>query len=104
MLNHDVTVSKKTMVLMAIYSMKEASREEIIHYISVASGQELTNGTVYPALARLAHQGLVASRWVWPKVKRHSEPRVLYYSLTYNGKKACRENARVMKNLLMTLK
>ncbi len=55
----------------------------LIKSISGDSDIELTEGTIYPILARLSKEQLVKSEWVESK---QGPPRK-YYSLTPNGKK-----------------
>jgi DNA-binding PadR family transcriptional regulator len=45
---------------------------------------DLPEGTVYPALRRLEHEGLVAGRWS----DVANGPRRRYYALTFNGQRA----------------
>ena len=48
----------------------------------------LPSGTVYPALARLEHEGLVESRWEDQKVaQREKRPPRRYYEVTTAGDK-----------------
>ncbi len=56
----------------------------LINSISGDSNIELTEGTIYPILARLSKEKLVFSEWVESK---QGPPRK-YYSLTPNGEKA----------------
>ncbi len=56
----------------------------LIKSISGDSDIELTEGTIYPILARLSKEQLVKSEWVESK---QGPPRK-YYSLTPNGEKA----------------
>ena len=56
----------------------------LIKFISGDSDIELTEGTIYPILARLSKEQLVKSEWVESK---QGPPRK-YYSLTPNGEKA----------------
>jgi len=56
----------------------------LIKSISENSNIELTEGTIYPILARLSKEQLVKSEWVESK---QGPPRK-YYSLTFNGEKA----------------
>jgi PadR family transcriptional regulator PadR len=56
----------------------------LIKHLTGGNGVELTEGTIYPILSRLAREGLVSAEWV---ESRHGPPRK-YYALTPNGKKA----------------
>jgi len=56
----------------------------LIKHLTGGNGVELTEGTIYPILNRLAREGLVGAEWV---ESRQGPPRK-YYALTPNGKKA----------------
>ena len=58
----------------------------LIKAVSSKSDIELTEGTIYPILARLSKEQLVSSEWVESK---QGPPRK-YYSLTLNGEKVFR--------------
>jgi PadR family transcriptional regulator, regulatory protein PadR len=51
---------------------------------------EIQQGSLYPALYRLEHQGLLASKWGDSENKR----RARYYSLTAAGRQQLREERR----------
>jgi DNA-binding PadR family transcriptional regulator len=51
----------------------------------------LPSGTVYPALARLEHEALVASRWEDPRIaQREKRPPRKYYEITAAGERTLR--------------
>jgi len=58
----------------------------LIRHLTGGNGVELTEGTIYPILARLAREGLISSEWV---ESRQGPPRK-YYSLTEDGRRAHR--------------
>ena len=58
----------------------------LIKHLTGGNGVELTEGTIYPILSRLAREGLVSAEWA---ESRQGPPRK-YYALTPNGKKAYR--------------
>jgi PadR family transcriptional regulator PadR len=58
----------------------------LIKHLTGGNGVELTEGTIYPILARLAREGLVSAEWV---ESRQGPPRK-YYTLTENGLEAYR--------------
>ena len=58
----------------------------LIKHLTGGNGVELTEGTIYPILARLAREGLVSAEWV---ESRQGPPRK-YYALTENGLEAHR--------------
>ncbi len=51
---------------------------------------EIQQGSLYPALYRLEHQGLLAGAWGESENKR----RARYYSLTQAGRRSLQEQAR----------
>lgn len=51
---------------------------------------EIQQGSLYPALYRLEHQGLLASEWGESENKRSAK----YYSLTTSGKRQLKEETR----------
>jgi len=56
----------------------------LIKHLTGGNGVELTEGTIYPILSRLAREGLVSAEWA----ESHQGPPRKYYALTPNGKKA----------------
>ncbi len=58
----------------------------LIKHLTGGNGVELTEGTIYPILSRLAREGLVSAEWA----ESHLGPPRKYYALTPNGKKAYR--------------
>src|SRR5262247_4163284 len=58
------------------------------HGFDVINATGLPSGTVYPALARLEHEGLVESRWEDQKVaQKEQRPPRRYYEVTTAGDK-----------------
>jgi DNA-binding PadR family transcriptional regulator len=58
------------------------------HGFDVINATGLPSGTVYPALARLEHEGLVESRWEAHKVaQKEKRPPRRYYDVTTAGDK-----------------
>ena len=58
------------------------------HGFDVINATGLPSGTVYPALARLEHEGLVESRWEDHKVaQKEKRPPRRYYEVTTAGEK-----------------
>jgi transcriptional regulator len=51
---------------------------------------EIQQGSLYPALYRLEHQGFIASEWGESENKRKAK----YYTLTATGRRRLREEAR----------
>jgi len=56
----------------------------ILGHLTGGNGVELTEGTIYPILARLAREGLISAEWV---ESRQGPPRK-YYALTEAGQEA----------------
>jgi PadR family transcriptional regulator PadR len=67
----------------------------LIRSISLESQIDLTEGTIYPILGRLAREKLIGSEWVESK---QGPPRK-YYSLTSKGKEAYDVLSREFKSL-----
>ena len=65
------------------------------HGFDVINATGLPSGTVYPALARLEHDGLVESRWEAHKIalKEKRPPRRYYEMTTAGGKKLAEARA-----------
>jgi DNA-binding PadR family transcriptional regulator len=58
------------------------------HGFDVINATGLPSGTVYPALARLEHEGLVESRWEDQKVaQKEKRPPRRYYEVTTAGER-----------------
>src|SRR2546428_6897614 len=58
------------------------------HGFDVINATGLPSGTVYPALARLEHEGLVQSRWEEHTVaQKEKRPPRRYYEVTTAGEK-----------------
>ena len=55
----------------------------LISHLTGDGGIELTEGTIYPILSRLAKEGLINSRWT----ESNQGPPRKYYSLTESGRK-----------------
>lgn len=58
----------------------------LIKHLTGGNGVDLTEGTIYPILNRLAREGLISAEWA----ESHQGPPRKYYALTPNGKKAYR--------------
>jgi PadR family transcriptional regulator, regulatory protein PadR len=67
----------------------------LIRSLSADDDLELTEGTIYPILSRLAKEGLVHSQWV---ESRQGPPRK-YYALTPEGRKIFEELSREFQKL-----
>src|SRR3954449_2472173 len=60
---------------------------------------QIQQGSLYPALYRLEHQGLLATEWVESKNKRKAK----YYQLTAAGKRRLKEEAAQWDTLAATI-
>jgi len=68
------------------------------HGFDVISATGLPSGTVYPALARLEHDGLVESRWEDQKLaQKEKRPPRRYYEVTSPGEKMLDTAAAALK-------
>jgi PadR family transcriptional regulator PadR len=62
----------------------------------ISSGRlEIQQGSLYPALFRLEHQGLIAGEWGESENKRRAK----YYSLTPAGRRRFQEQTRDWKRM-----
>jgi len=69
-----------------------------IHQIS-GDALEIPQGSLYPALYRLAHQGLLATEWGQSDNNRHAK----YYTLTAAGRRRLREETAGWNRLAMAM-
>src|SRR5688572_5842025 len=60
---------------------------------------QIPQGSLYPALYRLEHQGLIAAEWGESENKRKAK----YYSLTQAGRKRLREEAADWNRLVTAI-
>jgi DNA-binding PadR family transcriptional regulator len=68
------------------------------HGFDVINATGLPSGTVYPALARLEHDGLVESRWEKHEVaQREKRPPRRYYEVTTAGERMLTTAAAALK-------
>src|SRR5262245_48644730 len=70
------------------------------HGFDVINATGLPSGTVYPALARLEHDGLVESRWEDHKVaQKEKRPPRRYYEVTSAGDTTLAAAVAALKHL-----
>ena len=83
------------MIVLATLSAGPAHGYAVIEEIRRRSGQafDLPEGTIYPALHRLEHAGLLASRWVTASSGRRRR----VYALTRRGERALTERRAVWR-------
>jgi DNA-binding PadR family transcriptional regulator len=68
------------------------------HGFDVINATGLPSGTVYPALARLEHEGLVESRWEDHRVaQKEKRPPRRYYEVTRAGEQMLHTAAAALK-------
>jgi len=89
------------MIVLAALVAGPAHGYAIIEEIRRRSGQkfDLPEGTIYPALHRLEHAGLLASRWTTAESGRRRR----IYSLTKRGNRALAEQRAVWEQFSIAI-
>jgi transcriptional regulator len=79
------------MLILKAVSLKPLHGYGVLLRIGQISNQALTipQGSLYPALYRLEHQGLIAAKWGESENKRRAK----YYTLTAAGRKRLKDEA-----------
>lgn len=79
------------MLILKAVSLKPLHGYGVLLRIQQISGEALTvpQGSLYPALNRLEHQGLIAAEWGESENKRKAK----FYTLTAPGRRRLREEA-----------
>jgi PadR family transcriptional regulator PadR len=88
-MENKITQLRKGILELAILGALSRGRHygySLVRTISGASDIDLTEGTIYPILGRLAKEGLVRSDWV----ESSQGPPRKYYTLTPKGEEAFR--------------
>ena len=77
------------MLILKAVSLKPLHGYGVLLRIRQISGDalEIPQGSLYPALYRLEHQGLIAAEWGQSENNRHAK----YYTLTAAGRRRLRE-------------
>jgi PadR family transcriptional regulator, regulatory protein PadR len=85
------------MLILKAVSLKPLHGYGVLLRIQQISGQALSvpQGSLYPALYRLEHQGLIASEWGTSDNNRKAK----YYTLTASGRRRLREEAAAWNRL-----
>jgi transcriptional regulator len=85
------------MLILKAVSLKPLHGYGVLLRINQISGNALAipQGSLYPALYRLEHQGLIAAEWGESENKRKAK----YYSLTAAGRRRLREETEGWKRL-----
>jgi len=88
-MENKITQLRKGILELAILASLSRGRHYGYSLVKTISGDrdiDLTEGTIYPILARLAKEGLVQSEWV----ESSQGPPRKYYTLTLKGEEAFR--------------
>jgi PadR family transcriptional regulator, regulatory protein PadR len=88
-MENKITQLRKGILELAILGALSRGRHygySLVKTISGDKGIDLTEGTIYPILSRLAKEGLIHSEWV----ESNQGPPRKYYTLTPGGKEAFR--------------
>jgi transcriptional regulator len=85
------------MLILKAVSLKPLHGYGVLLRIQQISGQALSvpQGSLYPALYRLEHQGLIAAEWGTSDNNRKAK----YYTLTASGRRRLREEAAAWNRL-----
>jgi PadR family transcriptional regulator len=85
------------MLILKAVSLKPLYGYGVLLRIQQISGQALSvpQGSLYPALYRLEHQGLIAAEWGTSDNNRKAK----YYTLTGSGRRRLREEAAAWNRL-----
>ncbi|WP_329020797.1 PadR family transcriptional regulator [Streptomyces sp. NBC_00690] len=79
-----------SLLLLRLVAERESYGYELVQRLRVTGLSEITDGTVYPALARLEREGRISARLVASR----SGPARKYYRPTEEGYRALAEGAR----------
>ena len=85
------------MLILKAVSLKPLHGYGVLLRIQQISGEALSvpQGSLYPALYRLEHQGLIAAEWGTSDNNRKAK----YYTLTASGRRRLREEAAAWNRL-----
>jgi transcriptional regulator len=88
----DVLQGTLDMLILKAVSLGPLHGYGVLLRIQQMSGERLQiqQGSLYPALVRLEHQGLIASEWGESENKRRAK----YYDLTAAGRRRLRDDTR----------
>jgi transcriptional regulator len=89
------------MLILKAVSLKPLHGYGVLLRINQISGNalEIPQGSLYPALYRLEHQGLISAEWGESENKRKAK----YYSLTAAGRRRLREEAEGWNRLAIAI-
>src|SRR4030042_997800 len=97
-MENKITQLRKGILGLALLASLSRGRHYGYSLVKTISGDkkiDLTEGTIYPILGRLAKEGLVKSEWV----ESSQGPPRKYYTLTHNGEEAYRVLEEEFKKL-----
>jgi PadR family transcriptional regulator, regulatory protein PadR len=96
-LTTDLLPGTLDLLILKAVSLKPLHGYGVLLRIQQISGQALSvpQGSLYPALYRLEHQGLIAAEWGTSDNNRRAK----YYSLTAAGRRRLREEAEAWNRL-----
>ncbi len=97
-MENKITQLRKGILELAILGALSRGRHygySLVRTISGTGDIDLTEGTIYPILGRLAKEGLVRSEWV----ESSQGPPRKYYTLTLKGEEAFRALAEEFRKL-----
>jgi PadR family transcriptional regulator PadR len=97
-MDNKITQLRKGILELAILGALSRGRHygySLVRTIAGTGEIDLTEGTIYPILARLAKEGLIQSEWV----ESSQGPPRKYYTLTLKGEEAFRNLAEEFRKL-----
>jgi PadR family transcriptional regulator, regulatory protein PadR len=96
--NADLLPGTLDMLILKAVSLKPLHGYGVLLRIQQISGDVLSvpQGSLYPALYRLEHQGLIAAEWGTSDNNRKAK----YYTLTTTGRRRLREEAAAWNRLV----
>jgi PadR family transcriptional regulator, regulatory protein PadR len=99
--NADLLPGTLDMLILKAISLEQLHGYGVLLRINQISGGalEIPQGSLYPALYRLEHQGLIASEWG----KSENNRRAKYYTLTAIGRRRLREETAGWNRLAIAM-
>jgi transcriptional regulator len=96
--NADILPGTLDMLILKAVSLKPLHGYGVLLRIAQISGDalDIPQGSLYPALYRLEHQGLIAGEWGESENKRRAK----YYTLTAEGRKRLRSETASWNRLV----
>jgi PadR family transcriptional regulator, regulatory protein PadR len=99
--NADILPGTLDMLILKAVSLKPLHGYGVLLRIGQISGDalEIPQGSLYPALYRLEHQGLIAAEWG----QSDNHRRAKYYTLTAAGRRRLREETASWNRLVSAI-